>query len=336
FLAEPVLLACAALIGIGTLLRVVPGFAALMLGTVILGSGIAVANVLLPAFVKSHFPAKIGLMTAFYLVSMSGGATLSAVVAVPLTIASGSWRIPAVVWALPALLAAVAWLMHLRHGRGEKAPVARYGTLWRNPLAWQVTVFMGLQSVSFYSMATWLPTVLIDAGLSRAAAGGHLSMLTLLGIPASLLVPVLAMRLHDQRLLALGLSVLTLAGFAGLLVAPATWTLLWTSLTGIGLGAAFSVSMSLIVLRSIDAHEAAQLSSMAQTGGYLLATLGPIMVGAFHDLTGGWHASMWLLIVATLIQCVVGVLAGRRLTVGSSGASGEQPAGAANEHRYRE
>ncbi|MEQ8206193.1 MAG: MFS transporter [Woeseia sp.] len=325
FHSEPVLLLCALLIGIGTLLRVLPALPALMLGTVALGCGIAVANVLLPAFVKRHFPEKIGLMTGLYLVAMSGGATLAAVLAVPLTEATGSWRVPAMVWALPALFGAVAWSVHLRRGRGQQAPVTPYGTLWRNPLAWQVTVFMGLQSVGFYSMTAWLPTVLVDAGLSRAAAGGQLSLLALLGIPTALLVPILAMRMPDQRLLALGVSLLTSAGVAGLLIAPATATLLWTAMIGIGIGSAFSVSMVLIVLRSRDGQQAAQLSSMAQTGGYLLATLGPILVGALYDLTGGWHASMCLLLVATLVQGGAGLLAGRNRIVAGAPVLKEPP-----------
>ncbi|ANO52734.1 CynX/NimT family MFS transporter [Woeseia oceani] len=326
FHSEPVLLACALLISIGTVLRVLPAMPALMLGTVALGCGIAVANVLLPAFVKRHFPERTGLMTGLYLVAMSGGATLAAVAAVPMTEVTASWRVPATVWALPALLAAVAWSVHLRRGKGQQVPVTPYGSLWRNPLAWQVTVFMGLQSVGFYSMTAWLPTVLVDAGLSRAAAGGHLSVLTLLGIPTALFMPVLAMRLRDQRLLALGVSLLTSAGVAGLLLAPATATLLWSSLIGIGIGSAFSVSMVLIVLRSRDGQQAAQLSSMAQTGGYLLATLGPVLVGALYDLTGGWHAAMGLLLFATLVQGVAGLLAGRDRVVTGAPLTKEPPA----------
>jgi MFS transporter, CP family, cyanate transporter len=194
----------------------------------------------------------------------------------------------------------VLWLWQPR-AEGDH-PVARSegGVRLRGDrTAWLITGIFGLQSLLFYSLLSWLPDLLRDAGLSSAKAGAMLSIAMLLGLPTSLAVPELLARARDERWLALFPPVLYSAGFAGLLAAPATLTPLWMALLGLGQGAGISVALAYVVQRSPDAAHAAALSGMAQGVGYVIAAAGPIGIGAVHDLTGGWRDPILVLLAVT-------------------------------------
>ena len=313
---KTVLYYCAALIGLGGLLRVVPGLPALLAGTLLLGGATALANVLLPGLVKHYFATQVGLMTGLYLVAMNGGASVGVVLTATWVEAGASWRLPLGVLALPALVAALVWRARLRTVEAVQPATTAPSALWRDPLTWQITAYIGLQSSAFYAIVSWLPSILTDAGLKPAAAGAQLALLTVIGVPAALLTPLLAVRLADQRLLAMGLALITASGFTGMAVWPGVMSSLWSSLIGIGLGAAFSLSMTLIVLRSRDPQQAASLSGFAQSGGYLLAASAPILVGALRDTSGGWESALWLLVGLAIAQALFGLAAGRDRYVG--------------------
>jgi CP family cyanate transporter-like MFS transporter len=190
------------------------------------------------------------------------------------------------------------------------------GTLLREPIAWHVLVYFGMQALSFYATLAWLPTLFADEGYSPAAAGGLTSLSAFLQCPVALVVPLLAARARDQRALVVASVGFAAAGLVGLLVAPTALPLLWILLLGIGQGAAFPLGLSLVVLRTEDPAVTARLSAMVQSGGYLLAALGPFLVGALHDLTESWTASLTLLLVLLVPQLVCGYAAGRaRLAV---------------------
>jgi CP family cyanate transporter-like MFS transporter len=182
--------------------------------------------------------------------------------------------------------------------------------LLRDPLAWQVTLFMGLQSLIFYSGLAWLPSILRDEGFTAGEAGAALSLYALGGIPPSLVVPPLATRLRSQSTLVVATAAFEVAALAGLLAAPGA-ALLWVVLYAIGQGSAFSLALTLIVLRSPDAYRANELSGMAQSIGYTLAAAGPLALGALHDATGDWTAPLGVLLALTIPLCLTGVLAGR-------------------------
>jgi MFS transporter, CP family, cyanate transporter len=276
---ERVLLVSLLVLAAGILLRWAGAVAALFLGTAILGAAIALGNVLLPGLVKREFPEHAGLMTSVYSTSLGISAALAAGVSVPLAQLDGiGWRGALAVWALPALLACIAWLPQL--GRSDRPANPSAGSspgirdLWRSPLAWQVTLFMGLQSLSYYVTLTWLPEILQDGGMGAARAGWMLGLSQAVSIVAMFSAPVIAERRPSQRgvvAVAVGVSG---AGALGLLVAGSTAATLWVVLLGLGQGASFSLALTFFALRSPDPGHAAALSGMAQSVGYLLAVGG--------------------------------------------------------------
>ncbi|AZM56944.1 MFS transporter [Streptomyces sp. WAC 01529] len=314
-----------ALICAGTALRLLDSVVALFAGTVVIGAGIAVANVLLPGLIKRDFPAKAGLMTGLYSMSLFGGAALAAGVTLPVQTASGmNWRTTLACWGALALVALLVWLPRLRSRTRVDAGAARQAAhpvrgLWRSPLAWQVTAYMGLQSLNYYAAAAWLPTVFQDAGMAPGDAGWMLSFSSLLGIAGSFLAPVVVgRRLRSGTLAALGAGLCAL-GFGGLLAAPVGGAYLWMTLLGLGQGAAISLALLFIVQRAPDARHAAQLSSMSQCFGYILAATGPTVLGAVHDASHSWTVPLVLLLVLLVPQVAVGLGAARDRQVAGTG-----------------
>lgn len=314
---ERSLLGTMALICGGAALRLLDSVVALFAGTVVIGAGIAVANVLLPGLIKRDFPTRAGLMTGLYSMSLFGGAALAAGVTVPFQQAVGlNWRATLACWGALAALALVCWLPQIRTRTRVPAAAARAAAhpvrgLWRDPLAWQVTGYMGLQSLSYYAAAAWLPTMLTDAGRSAGDAGWMLSFSSLLGITGSFLAPVLVGRRLRAGVLATVGALLCAAGFTGVLLAPAAGACLWMVLLGLGQGAAISLALLFIVQRAPDTRHAAQLSSMAQCFGYVLAATGPAVLGAVHDLSGSWTVPLAVLLALLLPQIAAGWCAAR-------------------------
>jgi MFS transporter, CP family, cyanate transporter len=320
---ERVLLASLLVLVAGILLRWAGAVAALFLGTVVLGAAIAVANVLLPGLVKRDFPEHAGLMTSVYSTSLGFSAALAAGMSVPLAQLAGiGWRGALAVWALPALLAGVAWLPQLSRSDHPADPAARSSPgvrdLWRSPLAWQVTLFTGLQSLSYYVTLTWLPEILQAEGMGAARAGWMLGLSQAVAIVTMFLSPMIAERRPSQRgvvVVAVGMSGV---GALGLLVAGSTASTLWVVLLGLGQGAAFSLALTFFALRAPDPGHASALSGMAQSVGYLLAAGGPFLFGVLRDVTGAWKVPLALLLTVTICLLIAGIGAARDAQVGAS------------------
>lgn len=301
------------------LLRVTAGPSLLFLGTVVAGGSIAVANVLLPAVVKQDFPSRAGFMTGLYTSVLSGAAALAALLAVPLVTWTGlGWRGSLGTWGLVAAVALLVWLPQLwgRPARPTSTETPHPASaLLRNRRALALAAFMGLQSLGFYAILTWLPSLLRDSGYSAGTAGALLSLATVLGIPAALVVPGLAARRADQRPYVVAVTVVTAAGMLGLLLAPDTATVVWVLLAGLGLGASFPLALLLVVLRASTPAVAGQLSAMSQGFGYLLAGSGPFLVGALHTATDSWRPPLVLLLGVLAAQLWAGLSAGRAGTI---------------------
>ena len=305
---EVVLLGAVVVLAAGALLRLPSSILALFAGTIVLGSAIAVANVVVPAVIKRDFP-RPGTMMGVYAVALALSGALGAGLSVPLEHAlGGSWRWGLAAWAVPALVAAAVWLPAARRAHaGPAAAATPRVSLWRDRRAWMISGFMGSQSLLFYAIAAWLPDVLKDHGASESGAGALLSIELLVGIPTSLLVPIVAERMADQRRLAAAAAGLWLAGLTGLIAAPEAATVLWVVLIGLGSGAGIALALTLFALRSPDGARAAALSGMAQTVGYLVAATGPLAVGALHDVTGGWTAPLGLLFGVAVLMLLFGL-----------------------------
>ncbi|WP_131737451.1 CynX/NimT family MFS transporter [Actinomadura roseirufa] len=303
----------------GSLLRMVPAQTTLFAGTGVLAVGIAVANVLLPALVKRDFPDRIGLMSGLYTTSLAGAAAIAAGTTVPLGDALGlGWRGAIGVWTIPAVLALLVWLPQSgRPAAGDgPAPSTGVAGFLRDRRAWEFTVFMGLLSLTYHTVLAWLPAIYTAQGISSSTAGALLSVATIVATPVTLVLPALASRSPDQRRWVAGLTGFTVVGLTGLLVAPTTLPYLWAALLGLGMGAIFPLALTMIALRTRTGQDAAALSTMAQSVGYVIAGIGPLAVGALHDATGSWTPALAVLLVLLVPQTITGLASARDRLIG--------------------
>lgn len=299
-----------ALIVIGTLLRSAGSVVALFAGAVVLGVGIGLGNVYVPTVLKWQFPLRIGTMMGVYTACLSLGATIS-VGAMPAVLGAvhDDWRPALVVWAIPPALSTLLWipLFRLRIARAAAEAAA---PLWRSRLAWAVTAYMGLQSMLFYSLASWYGVLLADRGLSIAAVSADLSALYVTQLISSLAVPMLLVRLRSQSALAFGGPALAGTCILGSLYAPLSWVPFTSATLGLILGGVFGMALSFMILRTQRVQSAARLSAMAQSFGYLLASLGPLGLGLLRTTPQPRLASAaWLLLLAACAM-IVGAVAG--------------------------
>jgi len=315
---EFLLVTSMALLVVALVARIIPTQAALFGGALLAGIAISVGNIAVPAIIKRDHPQSITTVTAVYTVAITIGAAVSSSVMVPLEHGlDSSWRLPLVLLAIPAALAGIAWLPRLRGAAAAtRPPEGGSPQVWRSALAWQVTLFMGTQSMLAYVTSCWLPTICQDRGLSEAAGGYALGLTSLLQAVGAFLVPVIERRLRDQRPLVALVALLCMVGYAGIVWAPAGTIWAWVLVLGLGQGIGFATALSFIGLRASDAHVTAQLSGMSQGVGYLIAALGPLAVGAVHDATHGWSAPAVLVLVVSAAMLVPGFGAGRTRTIG--------------------
>jgi len=318
------------LLAVGLLLRSLSPSMLLFPGTIRAGAAIALMNVLLPSLVKRRTPERAGVLVGLYLLMLTAGAVVASLIAVPIFNAasagqaggSAAVRLSLGLWAGPALLAAVLWVPQLRYRTGpEEAPRAgassRRGALsmGRSRLAWHVTLFMGLQSLTYYATLSWFPTMFRDRGISAVHAGDLLALMNLGNAATALLVPVIAHRLADQRWLAAVANIATVAGLAGAIFGPASAVVPVILLLGLGQGATLGLGIFYTMARAPDPVTAASLSAFAQGIGYLIASTGPLVVGFLHDSTGGWTVPGLVLLFIGALQLVSGWLGGRDMTV---------------------
>ncbi len=308
-----VLATAAVVLTIGISIRSIGSITALFTGTILLGLAIAVCNVLLPSFVKTVFPHKLGLMTGIYSVSMNLCGAIASGVSVPLASQAGlGWRGALAVWAILASVALVCWLLQIRNPRLQSQPtyanrkVQQSGTLLRSSLAWSITLFMGLQSMFFYIIVAWMPNILQDRGMSAEDAGWMLSLLQFALLPLTFIVPIWAGRRVSQQPLVWIMFLLLFTGIIGLMHGSNGLIPLFVILLGIGGGFAFSLAMMFFTLRTRDANEAAKLSGMAQSAGYLLAAAGPIIFGLIHDLSHSWTIPLYMIVFTVVLLLLFG------------------------------
>jgi MFS transporter, CP family, cyanate transporter len=311
----------------GIALRVLPPVVALFAGTAVLGAGIAVGNVLVPSLIKQDFAGKAGLMTGLYSVMLFVGPAISAGFTVPLIHATGlGWRPVIGLWGGFAVIAAVLLAPHaVRRPRAARTATAggRPKGLWKDPVAWMVASFMGLQSLGYYSGVVWIPTLLQDHGMPAGQAGWMLSYSSFPGLAMALVTPLL-IRGRPRRAAALVICAVGACaiGYLGLASDPVPLAYLWMTLLGIGPGMTLSLALGFIVARAPDVHHTAHLSTMAQSAGYLVASAGPVALGALHDATGGWTVPMLALIVVLLPMLITGLGASRDRHILEPGSSG--------------
>ncbi|VWX61220.1 MFS transporter, CP family, cyanate transporter [Burkholderiales bacterium 8X] len=318
---EKTLLACMGLITVGTVLRGTGSVPTLFVATALAGIGIAISNVLMSGLVKRDFERRAALMMGGYTMAVCGGAAGAAGLTVPLQHAFGlDWTGALALWAVPALFATLLWapqaLKRRHQARGESNHAVR--GLWSDPLAWQVTLFMGLQSSLAYSVMSWLAPILRERGLPQATAGFVVSVSVMTQVVTCLIVPGLALRQRNQVALAVGSSVLTVVAMLACMFAPSAGIWTYAVVLGIAQGSTFALGLTLIVLRSPNADIASRLSGMAQGVGYLIAACGPLLVGLLRAWTGSFRASAWLFASIGVALVLAAMGAGRAKLVNAT------------------
>jgi CP family cyanate transporter-like MFS transporter len=295
-------------------LRYLDGIVFLYLGTSFIGCGISFNIVLLPGLLRRDFPARLALVTALFTMVLVTCGGLGSGIAIPLA-DLGGWRFSLVSWAIPAVLALLAWAPQLREHSRPQAQASPAPRLWNRPVAWQVSLFMACQSTAFYVMIAWFPSMMNDlAGLGAARSGTILFIYQLFVLVSVMVTPLFIQRMRDQRLIGAVLSLLILLGFGGLLADPAH-ALGWMIVMGLGAGGSLVLAITLFGLRVATATQSVALSGMAQSIGYTMAAVTPILIGLIHDLTGRWTLPLLLMIALAALQLAMGYLAGRPLTI---------------------
>lgn len=290
--AERIILIAMIVLIAGIALRSLFGVTGLVAGTLLGGASISVIMVLVPAIIKKRFPAQAGNMMGLYSTALCIGAAVSAGFTVPLENLFGDWRWALAFWLIPVVVTIPFWLPHIpRNGRSaEEQQQKKLPRLFKNKLAWQVTLLMGLQSSIAYCVFGWLPVILIDRGLTALTAGFVLSLSVVMQLVTSPTAPWLATRGKDQRLVLMCMLALTAFGLMALLYAPLSWVWVATVVLGLGMGGTFSIALALLVLRAPNAQIAASLSGMVQGVGYTIAALAPLLTGLLYELTNNWNA----------------------------------------------
>lgn len=315
---ERMLLAGLILLFLGISIRSMSIMALLFTGTLLVGFGIAILNVLLPGVIKEKFPAKVGLMTSVYSTSMGVFAASASGLSIPFAQGLGmGWQLTLLVWAIPAVLGIIVWVYLSGKEKSQDDGGIRLASMsgnrmWKSPLAWQVACFMGFQSFLFYVTISWLPEILHDNGLTMAAAGWMLSFAQFVGLPASFIVPVAAGRLKSQRGIVVVMFLCAFGGYGGLLISESfTVMMISTILIGITLSGTFALALAFLGMRARNARDAAALSGMAQAFGYTLAAVGPMFIGYLYDLTQLWTIPLITLLGVAALVMVFGMGAGR-------------------------
>ena len=305
------LLGAMLLLTIGTAMRYIAWVPALYFGTFLAGVAIAFGNVLLPTLTKQNFETNAGIITSLYSSMMAGGAGIAAGVSVPMAEDLGlGWRGSLAIWAILSLFTFFLWLPQLSRIKKTKPQGSYFAAMKKlsgSKLAWQVALFMGFQSLTFYVIFAWLPAILQSRGYEADYAGWMLFLSQVTGILGSLIIPVFAGKKKDQRSLVWFLIILELIGLIGLILPQFGLVPLWVSLIGFVLGGCFGLSLLLIVLRSKDADATTELSGMAQSIGYFVAGTGPILFGSIFDFTGSWNYAFILLFIAVFLKLITGL-----------------------------
>jgi MFS transporter, CP family, cyanate transporter len=313
------MLAMLALIA-GILLRSMGSAVGLFGGTILLGAAIAVGNVLLPSVIKRDFAHRVGTITTAYAIVLGLTAAIASGISVPLArVLPGGWQSALAFWALPTAIAIIPLALRLRAdviAEDTNKVYAPAVPIWRSLIAWQVTIFMGLQSFSYYVAVSWFPSVLQDIGYTPGAAGWIVTLFQIVALAATLAMPSLIKRGPDQRLLAVVTPLLLVVAILGLVAAPGA-ALFWVTLMGLGNGPTMILALTFFGLRTRDHREAAALSLMAQSIGYFIAALGPIAFGLLHDMSHGWTVPLIALAASSIIQSFAGYGAGRNTQIGT-------------------
>ena len=311
---ERALVAGLALMSVGQVARVLDGTPALFAGSLATLAGLAICNVLMPSVIRTYFPTRIPLLTSVYTTCLVIGAATSSAASVPIERAVGAdWRLGAGMWATMTVIALVPWLALIRRN-SRSTPTAQGGrqreelpvrALLRSKVAWTIGIYFGLQTIQAYVITSWLAQITVDGGADQQTGGYSVGVFSVLGAVVAVTVPFLLRTERRLRTASIGLAGLYLLGYLGLILYPAA--AVWSSAVLLGLASgSFPLILALLALRARTPAGVAALSAFAQSAGYLIGAAGPVLIGALHDLTGGWTVPLVVMMVSAALMAVVG------------------------------
>lgn len=303
------------LVAAGVFIRSIDWVSMLFIGTGLAGLGIAIANVILPGIVKKYFPKQIGMMTGIYTTAMSVSAAIASGVSIPLAVQFGlGWKNALLVWGIFAIISIIIWLPQVRRRKLQDVDSnmsIRWQTLLQSKLAWYIAIFIGFQSFIFYSTIAWIPDIAASYGVELTTAGWLLALMQFVSMPASFVVPIIAVKFSNQKGIVKILGIIYLLGFIGLLLGGHHTLMVGAViLLGIAQGGSFSLALTFFALRTKNPAQTASLSGMAQSIGYLLAASGPLVMGYIHDITQGWTYPLIMLAIISIVMNIIGLGAG--------------------------
>ncbi|UCS94120.1 MFS transporter [Echinicola marina] len=305
------------ILALGIFIRVQSGVFILYFGTALTGVGIILCNVLLIPLIKLKLPGKMGIMTSVYTTGMSLFAAIGSGLSVPFAIGMDlGWRGALLVWLLLIVLAIMVWIPQVKKHKVQ-APdeSASFGNnVWKSRLAWEVSIYMGLQSLMFFTLVAWLPDLLISKGFSVGKAGFVLSLMQVIGLIGSFLAPLIAVKYKSQIGISVLIGLVFFLGYSFFFAKSLALLYIGLTIVGLCLGASISLIYTLIGLRT-EGETTGKLSGMAQSVGYFLAALGPLLVGLLLDLFQNWNMFIGILLVCSVVLAYLGSRIGRDVKV---------------------
>lgn len=303
---------------IGLVIRISGDLLMFVIGTIIIGTSIAFCNVTLPAYAKQYFPLQIGLITGIYSATMNFTAGLGGGLSYPLSQVSGwDYRLSLSFWVVFAVVAILFWLPQLKvkdKSALQKDAHAVYPII-KSKLAWAVALLMAFQSMSFYCIVAWYPSILISKGISPETAGYMLMLNQFAQLPMTFTFPIIAAKMKNQRRLIQMITLLFLIGFSLLWSQHVMLLILAMIFSGLAIGACFSLCMTLFSIRAKTTQGSMQLSGFGQSVGYWIAAIGPFLMGALYDYSKNWNSAIVMFLIMTVIICLVGHYATRAAVI---------------------
>lgn len=295
-----------AIIGLATVARLfVDSAAELIVSAVLAGFGIALIQALMPAFIKSRFPDNVALCMGLYVTSIMGGAAIAASFAPLVMSRTGSWRVGLAIWAGLALLALLFWWAQRVNTPRGSAPAVRKQSFFKHSRAWLLAIFFGLGTASYTCVLAWLAPYYVEKGWSEQSAGLLLGFLTAMEVISGLVVPAIANRSRDRRVVLMALLGLIIGGFCGLILSPQYLSLLWPCLLGLGIGGLFPMSLIVSLDHLDNPQRAGGLTAFVQGIGYLIAGLSPLMAGMIRDQLGSFEWAWWSLTAVMVVMLLM-------------------------------
>lgn len=313
------LLAGLALNAFGSVLRAFAGGLGLFAGTAILAVGVGIMNALMVGLIKLRFSSHVGVVTSCYTTTMATTSAVGLAVNVPITTAVG-WRWNLAIYGLICFAAVLVWLPHARESENRGGSAAGggglMGKLLRSRRAWALTAFMGTQSLLFYCITAWMPSVLQWRGMSVAEAGTAATVLQLVSLPSTLLIPILAEKMNWRVLLAI-FDGCYLVGMLSFFFCSLGSVGMWIGicLIAFGMGTGFSACIFLFSKKTASPAETSAISGFAQCGGYVFAAIGPVLMGWMFDQSGSWNGAMFFAFAVCVVMTTASLISASKKSV---------------------